>query len=271
MALAGLVACFAAVAVFWYPVTTLGETSNDSALTYEMRDLMMALAVLYTTGMVMCVFHALGCLLQATSLGVGLPVLWYLEYSDTLMRLEFGWDLHLRYGVALAGTTLIIASMFVSVEMPSMRLTIPPRSRFHGWPSWGGRAESGPLSRKVKVAVAAVIIASSASVASFTVYATSEEVSRLSVFGLWLFVAPAEAVAVEVHLDGQLVPCDIIVVDGYAAGFRVDWIDVSAGTHKLRVDVTNDLWAPGLDDPVSGEVSVRVLPFTDEALHLWRV
>lgn len=230
-------------------------SSADSPLRKEVRYAVTNLMLVYFVGIGISFFTLRGALLLLPSLIVLLPMTWYIGFAYGV------------YVLAFLACFMLILSMFVGIEYPGRRLSIPPRSRTSWWHIRDDGTTSRPLSKSAMRAIALAIVGLVIILASFTFYVSSNDVSRLQVS----VIVNGEiygSVGFTVYLDGDAMYTGTMTYDGddYVMQEIVN-LDLSSGSHTLVLDAWNDS-----EDLPTGDVDsvahVRTLPFSEDTADL---
>ena len=239
---------------------SVGWSSADTQLRHDMISMEFNLVLLYFAGIVISAFSPLGSLVQLPSLVVLLPLTWYLDYADSAA----GYGV---YALAFSASLILILSMFIGIEYPGRKLSIPPKSRMRWWCIHEGRLTSKPFSKSARTAIVSVVAASVIILASFTFYVRSNDVSRLNV-GVIVNGKDYGSVNFTVYLDGEAMHSGTLVYDGgHYAMYAYLSLELSSGSHTLELDAWNDsaVLSIGVIDSVA---YARTLPFTKEQAYL---
>lgn len=225
-----------------------------------MLGLQFGLGAWYFVGVGISAFSSFGSLVQLPTLGVLLPLAWYLDNADRAAD-------YAVFALAFIAAFILVLSMFVEVGYTSRKLLIPPKSRMRWWHIREVRSFSRPLSRSAKNAIVSVVAASALILASFTFYVRGNDVSRLTVVVMinwWDY----GSVDFTVYLDGEAVYSGTLGHEGeHFAWDAWLYLKLPSGSHTLELDVWND--SGGLSTGVIDDVDhVRTLPFAEETTYL---
>jgi hypothetical protein len=220
------------------------------------RSAVTILALICFAGTAISLISLFGAVLQLPCLIVLLPLTWYLG--------SIYW---IYYVLSLAGCIILILSMFVRLEHPGRKPSIPPRSRRSWWHVRDDGTTSRHFSEFARRAIAIAIVGSVIALASFTFYVSSNEVSRLKV-SVWVNGLDYGSVDFTVYLDGDAMYTGAMTYD--SPNFVMQefvYLDLSSGSHTVVLDAWN-----GSEDLSIGDVDsvahVRTLPFTEDVAHL---
>lgn len=257
--LSGAVTSVACAGAFWMVALLMsGISSNMTQLEFDVRELMMSLAALYTLGALLGLVSQLGAFLQLPSLVVALPIIWYVGGP-----LVF----YLFYLAGLLGASLLVLAMFFEYSGTDRAFKAPPFSRFTIWNTAHAGPRGKPFTKGMVRAVLATFVACAITAAAFAAYSWSNGVSDLRI-EFYTDGAHFGSMNVSISMDGEEVYGVYLEYDP-----EESWLlsaatscTVSAGTHLLEVDVWND------SDIEQGNVDirkdVRVLPFTSDSVQL---
>lgn len=233
----------------------VSSTSLDSPLRVDVTSAVSNLMIVYFVGIGISFFTLRGALLLLPSLIVLLPMTLYLGFAYGI------------YVLAFLACFMLILSMFVGIEYPGRRLSIPPMSRTSWWHMRDDTTTSRPLSRSAMRAIALAVVGSVIILASFTLYVSSNDVSRLQV-SVYVNGELYGSVGFTVYLDGDAMYTGTMTYDGeHHAMHEYVYLGLSSGWHTLELDVWND--SEGLS---AGEVDrvahVWTLPFSEDTADL---
>ncbi|MCU0860544.1 MAG: hypothetical protein MUE55_08175 [Thermoplasmata archaeon] len=230
-------------------------TSMDSALRQDIMWDATRLTMLLFVGIGISALTPLGWLVQLPSLAILLPMSWYLGFTC--------WT----FVPAFSACFILILSMFVGLEYPGSKLSIPPRSRKFLWHVRDDGTTSRPFSEFARRAITLAIVGSVIVLASFTFYVGSNDVSQLQV-SVYVDGATYGSVGFTVYLDGEAMHSGTLTYDGeHYAMYEPVNLRLSSGSHTLELDVWNGSASLPVGD-IDSVAYVRTLPFSEDTVYL---